>query len=607
MAGCFRRSAHQQLARHLAPHDLDLLLRDALGDEAADEHRVAVGLRRVARLAKVGAEDEVLGSDLLDVCGRLFVGDLAPVAHPREVGLRPHEGPHRVDLQLRAHRRGLPHLLGRHVDNLELGMGHHDPVAAGVTRRLDDREHLGGRRVARAEDELLLGADLPDLAQGWQRLAVGADDLDSFRRVLEVLHVVVGVEGRQPHDATVATLHPPHPLDGLGIETTRGAVQRDSAEGLDAGVVLADEPRAIGGERHVVLEDDGLHLAGQVELGHLVVVDRAAEDVGGAVVVEVDQTLDRTDRRRRGREDAHLRGRLRRQVTERCQAGDARGRALEEVSTAPAVRRHVERVRLRRVSPGVAATVGEPPSGERERFHGNPSSSPHVNDGSMRTSIRYGPPPANPRSTAGAISGAFSTRSAGTPRARAMPTKSMSGSRSIPTYRSSSAEKPLSARVRCLRIRYDALLKITYTTASDSRGAVQSAWFVYMALPSPTSASTGRTRSASFTPSAAGSPQPMPPPRRPKKLFRSAQRKKWRTPWKEEMDSSTIAAFAGAHRASSWTSVSGASGTRAASASARCTSAARSRSQAARTAAVRWTASGWPCLPVIRRTASLSP
>src|SRR5213596_3637501 len=176
MAGCFRRSAHQQLARHLAPHDLDLLLRDALGDEAADEHRVAVGLRRVARLPEVRAQNEVLGADLLDVCGRLFVGDLAPVAHPGEVGLRPHKGPHRVDLHLGAHRRGLSHLLGRHVDDLELGMGHHDPVAAGVTRRLDDRQRLGGRRVARAEDELLLGADLPDLAQGWQRLAVGADD-----------------------------------------------------------------------------------------------------------------------------------------------------------------------------------------------------------------------------------------------------------------------------------------------------------------------------------------------------------------------------------------------------------------------------------------------
>src|SRR5207245_6709649 len=243
--------------------------------------------------------------------------------------------------------------------------------------------------------------------------------------------------------------------DGLAMEGSRGAVQRDCAEGVHAGVVLADEPRAIGGERHVVLEDDGLHLAGQVELGHLVVVHSAAESVGGAVVVEVDQTLDRADGRRRGREDADLRARLRRQAPERGEAGDAGGRGLEEVSTALAVPRDLGRAWLRRVPPGVTAAVGEPPSGERERFHGNPSSSPHVNDGSMRTSIRYGPPLANPRSTAGAISGVFSTRSPGTPSARAMPTKSMSGSRSIPTYRSSSAEEPLSARVRCLRLLYD--------------------------------------------------------------------------------------------------------------------------------------------------------
>src|ERR671931_1303640 len=45
-----RRSAHQEPARHLAAHGLDLLLRDALGDEAGDEHRVAVRLRRLARL-----------------------------------------------------------------------------------------------------------------------------------------------------------------------------------------------------------------------------------------------------------------------------------------------------------------------------------------------------------------------------------------------------------------------------------------------------------------------------------------------------------------------------------------------------------------------------
>src|SRR5438034_7715099 len=71
MAGCFRCSAHQELAGRLAPHQPDLVLRDAFRHQPRDEHRVAVGLGRVARLAKVGAEDEVLGTDLLDVCGRL--------------------------------------------------------------------------------------------------------------------------------------------------------------------------------------------------------------------------------------------------------------------------------------------------------------------------------------------------------------------------------------------------------------------------------------------------------------------------------------------------------------------------------------------------------
>src|SRR5881409_1833111 len=82
--------------------------------------------------------------------------------------------------------------------------------------------------------------------------------------------------------------------------------------------------------------------------------------------------------------------------------------------------------------------------------------------------------------------------------------------------------------------------------------------------------------------------------------------KKWRTPCAEENDSSTITAFAGARLASSWTSVSGWIGTRAASASARRASSARSLSQAARTAPRRRGASGWPSLLVRRRTASPS-
>ncbi len=43
-----------------------------------------------------------------------------------------------------------------------------------------------------------------------------------------------------------------------------------------------------------------------------------------------------------------------------------------------------------------------------------------------------------------------------------------------------------------------------------------------MALPSPISATTGRSGSASLAPIAAGRPQPMPPPRRPKKLCSSS-------------------------------------------------------------------------------------
>jgi hypothetical protein len=61
----------------------------------------------------------------------------------------------------------------------------------------------------------------------------------------------------------------------------------------------------------------------------------------------------------------------------------------------------------------------------------------------------------------------------------------------------------------------------------------------------------------------------MPPPRRPKKLLASAQRKKWRRPAPDEIDSSTIVASGGTLRATSRISVSGDIGTCWAAASAR--------------------------------------
>jgi len=60
-------------------------------------------------------------------------------------------------------------------------------------RGLDDRKDFDGGRVSRAKHNLPPGADLGDLTQRSQRLAVGPDHLDPLGRVLKVLDVVVRV------------------------------------------------------------------------------------------------------------------------------------------------------------------------------------------------------------------------------------------------------------------------------------------------------------------------------------------------------------------------------------------------------------------------------
>src|SRR5258708_39556330 len=79
-------------------------------------------------------------------------------------------------------------------------------------------------------------------------------------------------------------------------------------------------------------------------------------------------------------------------------------------------------------------------------------------------------------------------------------------------------------------MRYDWLLKITNTTAIESCAADQSDWIVYIALPSPTSATTGRAGWAGFTPSEAGRPRPGPPPRGPQRPRRPRPRRRPRPP-----------------------------------------------------------------------------
>ena len=62
------------------------------------------------------------------------------------------------------------------------------------------------------------------------------------------------------------------------------------------------------------------------------------------------------------------------------------------------------------------------------------------------------------------------------------------------------------------RWRRDRLLKITVVTSSPSRAWVVSAEIVYIALPSDSSAMTGRSGHAMAAPAASGSPWPMAPP-----------------------------------------------------------------------------------------------
>ena len=68
------------------------------------------------------------------------------------------------------------------------------------------------------------------------------------------------------------------------------------------------------------------------------------------------------------------------------------------------------------------------------------------------------------------------------------------------------------AAVPCRGSRSDRLLKMTVVTSSCSRACVHSAESVYMALPSASSASTGRSGQAIAAPVASGSPWPMAPP-----------------------------------------------------------------------------------------------
>src|SRR5262245_65554495 len=97
-----------------------------------------------------------------------------------------------------------------------------------------------------------------------------------------MLDVIVGIEGGEPHDAAVAALHAPHPVDGIGIDPAGRRIEDDPAEYLQASDVLAREPGAVSRGQDVFLEDEGFEPALCIEDCDLRIVERSSESVGRA-------------------------------------------------------------------------------------------------------------------------------------------------------------------------------------------------------------------------------------------------------------------------------------------------------------------------------------
>src|SRR5215475_9147391 len=210
------------------------------------------------------------------------------------------------------------------------------------------------------------------------RTLPSAPDLDGFRCILEMLDVIVGIEGGEPHDAAVAALHAPHPVDGIGIDSAGWRIEDDPAEHLQASDVLAREPGAVGCGQDVILEDEGLEPAIFIEDRDLLIVERPPENVGRGVDMGIHEAGNRAHRWGRRRKDANLRKYLARVDNRRhADTADNRNSAFEELpATCMGTLRvlamgaaHVDRSRHARPP----AAVGEFPSWEIGPAHRSPS------------------------------------------------------------------------------------------------------------------------------------------------------------------------------------------------------------------------------------------
>jgi hypothetical protein len=148
-----------------------------------------------------------------------------------------------------------------HVDNLEQSMGDYHPIDTGIAASRDDSERLAWRQVTGLDDKLLLGADFQHLSRCRKNLSVSTEHLDAFRRILEMLDMIVDIESGKPHHSPVTALHAPHPVDGIGIDSADRGIEDDRTEYLQAGDVLARKPGSVGGCHGVILENERLQSA----------------------------------------------------------------------------------------------------------------------------------------------------------------------------------------------------------------------------------------------------------------------------------------------------------------------------------------------------------
>ena len=88
-------------------------------------------------------------------------------------------------------------------------------------------------------------------------------------------------------------------------------------------------------------------------------------------------------------------------------------------------------------------------------------------------------------------------------------------------------------------------MKITVVTLRFSRACVHSAWIVYIALPSASRLSTGRSGHATAAPTASGMPMPIEPPMFCSQVCGCAWRVAGKKPRPVETPSSTTIAFSG--------------------------------------------------------------